>query len=561
MKDILKKFGFILILLVTACDLDGDLENPNNISVSGADVDLLMNAVQLNFASFFNDRTNGTGNGVSTIVSQLVRMSAMTGGDRYQTAIQPQGVDAMWERAYQKVLINAETLIPLAQEKNFTTHVAVAKILEAYVYLTLVDIFGDVPQTNALKGNEGNFNPTADSGSDVYAKAINLLDEARVELAKTGIDEGGALKRDIYYGGSRVKWNALANSLELKAWLNISMISSRAAEANARIDALLATDLVDTEAENFTYKYGISTVPPSRHPGYDQYYGPVKASADGYIGNNFMWELYQGNGVQDPRWRYYFYRQVGSNLQALKIDPKSIGCGTIPEHYVAGNYVWCNFEPGFYGRDHGDDSGTNPDSPFITALGAYPAGGKIDAKPTTDRAFHEPTIRGDGGNGAGVEPIFMSFFTDYMKAEYALRKSNDIAGAKTLLATAISNSINQVRNFANSKGQVLPAGLEPSASAYQSAVATKYDEAANKMDVVGREFHVASFGNGIEAYNAYRRTGAPRRLQPTRIPNPGTYFRSLVYPAVYVNLNNTAVQKDTDISNKVFWDTNPEDLK
>jgi hypothetical protein len=545
MKNIIKKFSFALILLATACDLDGDLENPNNISVSGADVNLLMNKVQADFGLFFSQ--------ASAVTGRLVRLESMTAGDRYATAIRGTTTDGLWTTAYQDVLINTQTLIPLAENAGLTTHVAVAKILEAYVYITLVDLYGDIPQTEALKGESGNFNPVADDGEDVYAKAIQLLTEARTELAKTGAEAGAALARDTYYGGNRERWNALANTLELKAWLNISLISSRTAEANAKIDNLLTSDLIDTEAENFTYKYAGVTVPPSRHPLYDQYYDPIIANAAGYISNWFMYELYQGNGVQDPRWRYYLYRQVGSNAEAFRRDPKNVGCGVIPEHYSAGNFIFCQFEPGFYGRDHGDDSGTNPDSPFITCAGVYPAGGKIDAKPTTNRTFYEPTRQGDGANGAGIQPIFMSFFTDFMKAEYLLRKNNSIEDAKTALATAIGNSVTQIRNFATSKGQTLPAGLEPSTSAYQSAVATKYDNAADKMDVIGREFYMACFGNGIEAYNLYRRTGAPKNMQPTRVINPGVFFHSLVYPSVYVNLNSTASQKDVDVVNRVFW--------
>jgi Starch-binding associating with outer membrane len=545
MKNIIKKFSFALILLATACDLDGDLENPNNISVSGADVNLLMNKVQADFGLFYSQASGVTG--------RLVRLESMTAGDRYATAIRGTTTDGLWTTAYQDVLINSQTLIPLAQAAGLTTHVAVAKILEAYVYITLVDLYGDVPQMEALKGESGNFNPVSDNGQEVYAKAITLLTEAKTELAKTGAEAGAALARDTYYGGNRDRWNALANTLELKAWLNISLISSRTAEANAKIDGLLTSDLIDTEAENFTYKYAGVTVPPSRHPLYDQYYDPIIANAGGYISNWFMYELYQGNGVQDPRWRYYLYRQVGSNAEAFRRDPKNVGCGVIPEHYAAGNFIFCQFEPGFYGRDHGDDSGTNPDSPFITCAGVYPAGGKIDAKPTTNRTFYEPTRQGDGANGAGIQPIFMSFFTDFMKAEYLLRKSNNVADAKTALATAIGNSIAQIRNFATSKGQTLPAGLEPSTSAYQSAVATNYDAAAEKMDVIGREFYMACFGNGIEAYNLYRRTGAPKNMQPTRVINPGVFFHSLVYPSVYVNLNSSAAQKEVDIVNRVFW--------
>ncbi len=551
MKDIFKKFGFVLILLVTSCNLDGNLNNPNDINVAGADVNLIMNAVQYNFANFQYN--------VSTNVGRLVRLESMTGGDRYATAFRGTATDFLWTVAYQRTLINIQTLIPLAEKAGLTTHVAVAKILQAYTYITLVDVYGDVPQMEALQGVSGIFNPTATSGSEAYAKAISLLTEARTELAKTGTAAGAALSRDVYYGGNRDRWNALANTLELKAWLNISLMDSRKAEANTRIDALLAEGLaadkglIDTEAENFTYKYAGVTVPPSRHPLYDQYYDPIIASAGGYIGNWFMWELYQGNGVQDPRWRYYLYRQVGSNAEAFRRDPKNVGCGVIPAHYAAGNFIFCQFEPGFYGRDHGDDSGTNPDSPFITCAGVYPAGGKIDAKPTTDRTFYEPTRQTDGANGAGIEPILMSFYVDFMKAEYLLRKGNDVAGAKTALATAIGNSISQIRNFAISKGQTLPAGLEPSTSAYQSAVATKYDAAGNKMDIIGREFYMACFGNGLEAYNLYRRTGAPKNMQPTRVLNSGVYFSSLVYPALYVNLNSSAAQKNPDVVNRVFW--------
>jgi hypothetical protein len=545
MKNIMYKLMVVLVFVFASCDLDSDLQDPNSISVDGADVNLIMNSIQADFASFYNS--------AAAPASRLTRIESMTAGDRYPTAIRSTTTDGLWGWAYQRVLVNIETMLPLAEQANLTTHIAVGKILKAYVYLTLVDVYGDVPRTEAVQGAAGNFNPAPDSGSDIYTYAIGLLTEARTELAKTGDAAGPALARDPFYAGNRTRWAALANTLELKALLNIS--SSNKASVESRIDALLALDIIDTEAENFTYKYAAVTVPVSRHPWYDQYYDALVGNAGGYIGNYFMWELYQGNGVQDPRWRYYLYRQVGSNAQAFKIDPKNVGCGAKPEHYASTD-IFCQFEPGFYGRDHGDDSGTNPDSPFITAAGVYPAGGKIDNRPTTDRTYHAPTIRGDGANGAGILPIFMSFYTDFMKAEWALRKNNDVAGAKTLLATAIGNSVTQVRNFATSKGQTLTAGLEPSVSAYQSAVATKYDAATTPMNVVGREFYMACFGNGIEAYNLYRRTGAPINMQPTRVPNPGNFYHSYVYPAVYVNLNSSADQKDLDATNIVFWEPN-----
>jgi hypothetical protein len=569
MKNIIKPFGIVLLLLVTACDLDGDLQNPNEISVSGADVDLLMNGVQLDFADFFNSASGGNVTTKVTIGTEhLMRMQAITTGYRYQTAFLPQYLDFTWEQAYRYVLINIKNLKELAGEKGLETHVAVAKVMEAYIYLTLVDMFGDVPQSQALTAATGEFNPAPDGGASVYAYAISILDEAQTELSKTGEDAALPLKRDVYYGGAsgtedgRDLWLQLANTIELKAWLNLSMIPDRKGEADAKIAALLAGDLIDDESENFVYKYGTVTTPVSRHPLYDQFYAPSKGGASGYIGNYYLYELFNGKGVEDPRWRYYFFRQVGSIQKAREIDPKSIGCnvGAIPNHYVTGGYIYCTFDPGFYGRDHGDASGTPPDGLVKTCPGAYPAAGKLDNTSLANANFHGPIVRGDGGNGGGIHPIFMSFFTDFMKAEIIARAGQN---AKLQLGVAVKNSIDQVRNFATSTGQTLSAGREPDVDTYLEKVDELYDAATNKLDVIGREYWVALWGNGIEAYNNYRRTSAPRNPQPMLQTEPGPFMRSIVYPSVFVNLNTNenVKQKNVNITNKVFWDTNADDLK
>jgi len=579
MKKIYKSFTVLLILLASACNLDGDLQNPNEITVAGADVNLLMNAVQLDFADFFGN--------ASYTVDPLMRMQSMTGGFRYQTAYQPQNVDGVWSQAYRNVLTNAETLIPIATSKNLTTHVAVAELLEAYTYITLVDVFGDVPQSEALKAATGNFNPKADGGEAVYDKAISLITDARTQLALTGTAAGAGLSRDIYYGGDRTLWTALANSLELKAQLNLSTFPARAAGAKTRITALLASNLIDKTdgSEDFTYKYGTATVPSgSRHPLYDQYYGASKGSAGGYINTQFMYELYKGKPdptsaatlvdptkwTNDPRWRYYFYRQVGSKVQMDATDPKALGCtpAAPPIHYAG--FPFCFFDPGFYGRDHGDASGTPPDSPFVTAWGVYPAGGKSDdtsasnSNSPASSTFLGSTTRGDGANGAGILPIFMGFYTDFMKAEILERATPGSGFAQ--MNTAITNSITSVKAFAAAKKQALVNQVPTTTTKYLSAVSAQWNTpgvkgfSTVKMDIVGREFYIACWGNGVEAYNLYRRTSAPKNLQPAIQTGPGPWLRSMTYPAVYVNLNSNAKQKDYTLTNKVFWDGNPDQL-
>jgi hypothetical protein len=122
-----------------------------------------------------------------------------------------------------------------------------------------------------------------------------------------------------------------------------------------------------------------------------------------------------------------------------------------------------------------------------------------------------------------------------------------------------------VKAFADGKGQSVT--VEPwksnfatFRSTYLAAVAYQYGQEPDKLAAVGREFWVATWGNGVEAYNAYRRTGGPVDPQPTIQTGAGVWMRSLIYSANYVNLNQSAKQKNSDVVNKVFWDGNPDEL-
>lgn len=584
MKKTYKILGIIFVLFALSCDLDKDLDNPNEVGLSTADPTLLMNGVQRDLAAFF-EKLSGAERINSRGVDELIRHRVMSGGFNYPTAYQPQQIDDIWRDGYQRVLVNIEVMLPLAEEANLTTHIAVGKIIKAYVFMTLVDMFGDVPATEALRGSDGIINPVTDSGADVYALAISLLSEARDELAKTGTDAGAPLTRDIFYNGDRTKWTALANSLELKAQLNMTAQPSMVSAAATRISALLGSNLIDTDAEEFTYKYGTATVPStSRHPYYSDTYRPVAASANGWIGNSFLKEMFNGLGVQDPRWRYYFYRQVGSLKRALESDPRSITCinanvqptGT-PSHYTSfynslgKPIVYCAFDPGFYGRDHGDAGGRNPDAPILTTPGVYPVGGRVDTNPTGPAGnpdYFNTTQLGQGANGAGILPLYMAFFTDFMKAEFELRINGNVAAAKASLDAGVNKSINRVRSFAASKAQTLPAGLEPEQVIYLATLGAAWDATTNstqRMDIIGKEYWKALWGNGLEAYNLYRRTSTPSDMQPvlraTQPGQAGPFWRSIVYPAVFANLNANAPTNEGKATRRVFWDGNPDELK
>jgi hypothetical protein len=235
-------------------------------------------------------------------------------------------------------------------------------------------------------------------------------------------------------------------------------------------------------------------------------------------------------------------------------------------------YCVGNLDEGYYGRDHGNGNGIPPDGDIRTVYGVYPAGGKFD-NGTFNNILNQGT---DGGLGAGVIPVMPANFITFYRAEAALTMGTG-EDARALLEQAVSESIANVLGFVE---DVDPASLDEQIGvdvngnaifgratlpvdstgidAYIAEVMSLYDAASDKLDVVMKEFLIASYGNGMEGYNMLRRTGRPFNIQPMIQPTAGSFIRTAIYPAAHVSLNENATQRQ--VTEQVFWDTNPADF-
>lgn len=94
---------------------------------------------------------------------------------------------------------------------------------------------------------------------------------------------------------------------------------------------------------------------------------------------------------------------------------------------------------------------------------------------------------------------------------------------------------------------------------YVTEVMDRFNNAEDndaKLNILAKEYFKALWGNGVEAFNTYRRTGKPDDLQPLVREPANNFLRSFFYPDSYVNQNTNAEQKE-DVTHQVFWDTNP----
>ena len=546
----MKKFIISLFvftgLMVSSCDLDL-LDNPNAVTTSTASPDFVLTRIQTDFANFFG----GTGS-LGNLGMRATRLLGQT-NDVYEQAIVPQTLNTAWNRAYSDIIADVDFLLPLAEASNFRRHMGIARVIKAYTLMTLVDFFGDVPYSEALDPN--NFNPKLDAGSEVYAAAFAILQEAKADFTATS---GGA-PVDLFYNGNAARWLKLISTLELKYHLNRKLID--AAGSRSAIDALISGGNLLAAGDDFVFRYGRSNNDPdSRHP---RFAGTYTNGGGDYQATWLMHNMldFGPKGINDPRVRYYFYRQRTADTT----DPDELRCISefAPNHYLGWPFCLPNSKAGsrgYWGRDHLNNEGIPPDNLRRTVWGLYPAGGRYDND--TQAPVNNIQL---GNQGAGIEPIMLAAFVDFMLAE-AAQTLGTAGNAKDLMLSGIQKHMTFVKSFASGSLEAGAINTFEGANAYNnqvtaylSVVGNQFDAATDKMDVIGREYWISLYGNGIESYNLYRRTGKPSRMQPGLLgaSTGDTFPRSMIYPNDHVVTNTNAVQKPDGLKTKVFWDTNP----
>jgi len=523
MKTIIKILIITSLLFVGSCDLD-KLDNPNRGDLTKADVELMLNSTQIKLSEVLTGRMNSSSFGYTRMLYQF--------GDYVAS---PSTFDRPWKDYYADLLADTNILINLAENDKLKLYkqAGIAKIIKAYATLAMVDFFGDIPYSEALQGSS-NVNPKADKDNIIYDKIYLLLDEAIANLQNS--DAESIDFTDLYFDGDFNKWITLAKTIKFKMYVQTRKYNE--ALSKNGINSLLAEgDLIDSKDKDFEFKYGTSVSnPDARHPLYASNYN--SGGAGTYMSNSFMYEL---KNLNDPRLNYYFFRQTSQAPSGsdLVCDPNN-------------SDIFCYIGNAYWGRDHATTAGVPNDNDKRTTWGLYPVGGKFDADNS------ESTSSGLGAGGAGIHPILLSSFVDFLKAEAALTIPGVTGDPANLFESAIRKSFEKVQSFGNIQGANVPDSYvisDAQITNFVDARLAEFNAASStneKLEILMKQYWVALWGNGLESYNNYRRTGFPILQSPL---TSGTIFpRVNLYPSAYTNSNSNA--NPQPITNQVFWDTN-----
>ena len=226
-----------------------------------------------------------------------------------------------WNQLYVSVLKNLDESskvikstggLPGDNAAVLENKLAIVEVMTVYTYSILVESFGNVPYSQALK--DGVLLPKYDDGLTVYKDLIARLNAA---IGKMNPSYGSLGASDNMYGGDVAKWLKFANSLKLRMGMLLSDVEP--ALAKATVEAAASGAITDN-ADNAKLIYQESQ--PNDNPIYENLVASGRhdfVGADTYI--NKM------NTLNDPRLPFYF----------TQVDTSSV-IGTPKLAYVGGVY-------------------------------------------------------------------------------------------------------------------------------------------------------------------------------------------------------------------------------
>ena len=180
----------------------------------------------------------------------------------------------------------------------------IARIMKALNYQQLVDVYGDVPYSQALKGS-GNPTPAYDKGLDIYKSLLREIDAGMALINGATVTATNANKdvatNDIMFHGDKTMWNKFGNTLKLRMLIHCVNVGA--------IDKAAEMAIINTNGNGFLGAGQNAEINPG-YSGVDKgnpFFNTYKTNTDGsgsandvyYKANEWGIEYYKWDG--DPR--------------------------------------------------------------------------------------------------------------------------------------------------------------------------------------------------------------------------------------------------------------------
>lgn len=512
----------IVGLTLSSCSLDDNI-NPDKVLADNVTPNLRLSAASVSSYSVQAGSMNFLGNAWMNSWSG----NFATYGNPFTTESNLDITTAYQQGIFQnlfRAVSRFQQVISDPKAANYPNYVAIAKIQKAYYMQYLVDLYGDIPYSEAFM-EASNTTPKYDKDVVVYSGLVDELIQAKALVSSVPAD-AVEVSADPIFQGNMSNWTRFANTVLLKYAVRLSNTSNADGQAlkNKIIANLSGASYITADVKiNPGYNASASTTQNPLYGNFGYRTFDNKLNTQGYrlqTASMHMVESLLGKpgkvtqGVSDPRIEFLFTK---CNI------PSGAGGGV-----------------GYYGFVQGQTKteleialGMPPSS---LTIGNFSFLGGIFAKATPDT----------GAAGSATDGFVMTLAEAYfLQAEAA--------------ALGYAGFTNAQGSFENGvKASFAFDGKSADAAAYITAITGKAKVGwtgvqADDLSAIQYQRWVALTNyNGIESFINYLRTGSPYTPLATTAIKPNKPYR-LLYPSLEYSTNSANVP---DVSQAAAFDKN-----
>jgi hypothetical protein len=328
-------FSFLLLSFGCKKTLDVNV-SPNNPGIEAATVETLFPSAVMSTAGRVGGDLSIIGGLWSQYWTQNNNSSQFRTADAYDLAATSAFINGPYTELYAGALNDYKLGLSKAVAAEDWRYNLMNTVMSAYTYQVLVDLFDQVPYTEAFQP-ETILQPKFDDGYSVYLSLIANIDGALAKDFRAKAFSADQTKTDFVFGengsadfeAEMDNWEKFANTLKLKMYLR--MVNAKPAEAEAGIRALYAANAqfldVSAQVDNFV------DVPNSSNPFYEYNFRRLNTPDNLKASVTFTSWL---NANKDPRAQAYF--GVPNPVPSIN-QGDYLGGSTHPEYNSAVNVV------------------------------------------------------------------------------------------------------------------------------------------------------------------------------------------------------------------------------
>ena len=513
MKNIYKYVFLLTMAVFISCDeelnINEDPNSPPEINAGLALASAEASLVTVVGGEFFN-----LGGFYAQYHTQAPTASQYETIDQYN--LNTSYADRLWTEIYAGCLNDLEYVLDESAEDGDTGTALIATCLKAYTFQLMVDLFGDVPYTEALQGLT-NITPAVTPGEEIYADLIVKIDAALTAYEANPVDPTVGSQDQIYQGNAE-QWVRFANTLKLRMYIRMAYTSMANPDA---VNALLAED--NFLAQDAAFRNFNETVNKT-----NPFYG-VELSSEGNglgdinnVASSSLFDFYNEN--EDPR-LIAAYRQ--NEARTYNAIPQGSG-------------------------DEFNDTAVNYSRPNVRETTP------VYLMTVSESNFlqAEALIRYAGGAGAkekyddGVRASFATYQADFLKDVFE-NEEDEEAEEKPVFTTEEAETFAEALIGAGGAYEYVPGG----------------GVEAEVRQVIVQKWAALAYVNNIEAWIETTRTKYPEIVdeddanyaEGNRIPSRISVLQGLNVPSILfypddeVNRNPNITQHES-LTEKVWWD-------